>query len=64
VEGSLVWRVRWCEGFARVKGLLEVMGLLEAEMDLAVDFKVRECWVPERELGRLTHLCEQCCKPW
>jgi hypothetical protein len=39
------------EGSPEVKGLREMKGLMEAEMDVAVAFEVRECWVPEREVG-------------
>jgi len=31
---------------------VDVKGLLEAEMNLAVAFEVGECWVPDREVER------------
>jgi len=40
VKGSVV----------EAKGSVEVKGLMEAEMDLAVAFEVGACWIPEREV--------------
>ena len=39
-------------GLMTVKDLMEMKGLLKAEMDLDVAFDVRECWVPEMEVRR------------